>query len=537
MNETRPPARPGVSPGAPVAPLGEPDLQALRREVMSYRFEVEQLIVEYQALARANRQLAPHVQPLVDRYNTLVRSLSASTFWRVTRPLRGLVHRLRHGEPLVEDLAEVRLPAIAGAGGDRTGFPVLPDLPQIDYVSTPSLMPKTWESTRFLSEYYYNQLDRILARDPARSRRIFVQTPIIDWFVPLFQRPQHMARAMAKQGYLVFYQTANTLGDRAQGFHEVEPNVFITNQPVHLMLEGALMSFYSTVATLLSWQGATIDKVRARGNRVLYEYIDHIDPEISFHTTDALARQFALVSDETIDLGLASARTLCDELGAKLGSTPMCYVPNGVDVGHYRGVADVDRRGTVPRRLAPALASGRPVVGYFGAMAPWLWYEAINALAKARPDLEFVYIGPDYLGGSDKLARLPNLHALGAVDYMQLPYHAQHFDACIIPFKPGDIARTTSPLKLFEYFALGKPVVVTAEMTECVQFPEVLPADSADAFSAQIDRALALARDPGFVARVRALADANTWDARAHTLAGADAALVASATQREGIRA
>ena len=73
MNETIPTGRAGPEAGTP--PATERDLQALRREVMSYRFEVEQLIVEYQALARANRQLAPHVQPLVDRYNALVRGL------------------------------------------------------------------------------------------------------------------------------------------------------------------------------------------------------------------------------------------------------------------------------------------------------------------------------------------------------------------------------------------------------------------------------------------------------------------------------
>lgn len=502
------------------------DLESLRREILSYHFEVERLIADYQVLEMTNRQLAPHVEPLVRQHNELVRALANSNVWRMTGPLRKFVHRLRHGNELIENFKEIKPPVAGPQVSRRADFPRLPDLPQIGYTSTPTFARKSWETTRFHSFYFYNQLPAILARDPERSKKIFVQTSIIDWFVPLFQRPQHMALAMARQGYLVFYQTANMLNDRANGFHEVEPNVFLTNQPVHLMLDNALLSFYSTVATLLSWQGEVMDKVRARGNRVLYEYIDHIDPEISFHTTGALAKQFALVDDSTVDIGLASAKSLCAELEEKLHDSPVVYVANGVDVDHYRRVADVDQKGTVPKELRDAVAAGKPIVGYFGALAPWLWYETINELAARRPDLTFVYIGPDYLGASAKIDAAPNVFALGAIDYMHLPYHAQHFDVCIIPFKPGDIAKTTSPLKLFEYFALGKPVVVTSEMTECVQFAEVLAADSVESYSRQIDIALQLGRDRNYVRKVRGLADANTWTERAAVLADADARFI-----------
>src|SRR5690606_25358108 len=124
---------------------------------------------------------------------------------------------------------------------------------------------------------------------------------------------------------LVFYMTANTLGDRACGFHEIEENVFITNQPVHHMVDDALVSFYSTVATLGAWQGDEVEYMRARGSKVLFEYIDHIDPEISFGTTDALAQQLALVADSTVDLVAASAHTLIEEISTKVDRTPVVY--------------------------------------------------------------------------------------------------------------------------------------------------------------------------------------------------------------------
>ena len=92
------------------------------------------------------------------------------------------------------------------------------------------------------------------------------------------------------------------------------------------------------------------------------------------------------------------------------------------------------------------------------------------------------------------------------------------FDVCFIPFAPTEIARTTSPLKLFEYFALEKPVVVTSEMLECIAFPEVFRGDSADALSRAIDQAISYINDPVFKAKLAQLADENDWDMRAQQL-------------------
>ena len=45
--------------------------------------------------------------------------------------------------------------------------------------------------------------------------------------------------------------------------------------------------------------------------------------------------------------------------------------------------------------------------------------------------------------------------------YMQLPAYVQLFDAALIPFKPSIIADSSDPVKLYDYFSLGKPVVAT----------------------------------------------------------------------------
>lgn len=498
----------------------------LRRTILSYKYEVDRLASDYKLISREYKRVESELHRIVEQHNQMVAWLKGSTVWRLVRKVLRMLHKLKGRGPFVDNLREIDSQIKFIPHSPLQSLPQLPSMPELGYQAKALVAEKTWANTRFLSFFYYNELHRILARQPEGKRKIFVQSPIIDWFVPLYQRPQHMALAMARQGYLVFYMTANTLGDRAYGFHEVEPNVFITNQPVHVMLDDAMVSFYSTVATLLAWQGKTIEKVRSRGNKLLYEYIDHIDPEISFHTTDALARQLAIVDDEHVDLVLASANALRKEIAPRLDKTPLAYVPNGVDTSFYHDVVDADQRATVPPAMRAILAAGRPIVGYFGALAPWLWYPELNKLAKSRPDLSFVYLGPDYLNGSASLKTLPNVYKLGAIDYALLPYHAQHFDVAIIPFKPGEIAKTTSPLKLFEYFALDKPVVVTRGMHECEQFDDVMVAGSAEEYSAMIDAALALRNDPAFLRRCRVHAEENNWDVRAHTLAEAHASLI-----------
>ena len=45
--------------------------------------------------------------------------------------------------------------------------------------------------------------------------------------------------------------------------------------------------------------------------------------------------------------------------------------------------------------------------------------------------------------------------------YADIPAYLYHFDACTIPFLINQVTKATDPVKLYEYFSLGKPVVAT----------------------------------------------------------------------------
>ncbi|UXI00542.1 glycosyltransferase [Photobacterium sp. TY1-4] len=339
---------------------------------------------------------------------------------------------------------------------------------------------------------------------------IFVQEVVIDWDVPLYQRPQHIACAFGRAGYLVIYRTTNLTHDCVNGFREVAPNVWLTNSPQVDHIKGAVRSFYSTAYSLPPQQISKLSNY----STIMYEYIDHIDPAIS-GDDENIKRLLELKQasfNGGADVVVASAKKLESEALEFVDKDKVILAQNGVDTCHYRDPVHVECE--LPTELVNFRNKYEYIVGYFGAIAPWLWYEEIEKLVLSRPDLGFVFIGPDYYGGVDKLVKADNVLYLGTVDYKVLPGYAHTFDICFIPFAPTEIARTTSPLKLFEYFALEKPVVVTSEMLECIAFDEVLSGDSAESLSKQIDKAIELSKDSEFKNRLASLADENSWDAR-----------------------
>jgi len=89
----------------------------------------------------------------------------------------------------------------------------------------------------------------------------------------------------------------------------------------------------------------------------------------------------------------------------------------------------------------------------------------------------------------------------------------------MIPFLINDITLATSPLKLFEYFAGGKPVITTP-MPECQAFEEVQVVRSADEFSQALDIARKRGGNQEYRTRLRALGRENSWTMRVQAVEG-----------------
>lgn len=180
-----------------------------------------------------------------------------------------------------------------------------------------------------------------------------------------------------------------------------------------------------------------------------------------------------------VDLVCATADELCRKK-TRNGKVPL-LLPHGVDYEHFAS-ATPD-----PDSIYPAIP--RPIIGFFGAISPWLDFDLLYNLIHSRPEWSFVFIGPVDVDMS-RLIAFSNFHYLGKIPYQELPKYAASFDVALIPFLVNELTISVNPLKLMEYLACGLPVVSTS-LPEVAKYREVVYlADTAQEFAVNVERAL-----------------------------------------------
>ena len=133
----------------------------------------------------------------------------------------------------------------------------------------------------------------------------------------------------------------------------------------------------------------------------------------------------------------------------------------------------VDVRLFAPSALDPGCAAARearrlqqdlrsPRLGFYGVIDERIDTGLLAQLAHARPQWDFVMVGPIARIDPRSLPRHPNLHWLGLQPYALLPYLLAGWDVCLVPFALNDSTRFINPTKTLEYMAAEKPVVSTA---------------------------------------------------------------------------
>jgi glycosyltransferase involved in cell wall biosynthesis len=215
------------------------------------------------------------------------------------------------------------------------------------------------------------------------------------------------------------------------------------------------------------------------------------------------------------DIVCASSEELCRTRERSKGKPFL--LSHGVDFTHVS---------SAPQQSASLQCHcNRPIVGFFGALSPWLDFELICDLARSRPEWSFVLIGPADVDIS-RLAALPNLFLPGKIPYDKLPAYAASFDVALIPFLVNDLTVSVNPLKLMEYLACGLPVVST-RLPEVARYGDfVYLADTAVEFGAAISQALAEDSE-ALREKRRTLARGHSWDAVAEVLSSEIARVIA----------
>jgi glycosyltransferase involved in cell wall biosynthesis len=133
---------------------------------------------------------------------------------------------------------------------------------------------------------------------------------------------------------------------------------------------------------------------------------------------------------------------------------------------------------------APAALEGleRPLVVFWGLIDRRMDVDLVRRLAADLRRGTIVLAGPE--GDPDPVLRgLPRVSHLGVLAFEQLPGLAREAAVLIMPYADLPVTRAMQPLKLKEYLATGKPVVVrdlpaNREWADCLDL-----ADTAESFS------------------------------------------------------
>jgi glycosyltransferase involved in cell wall biosynthesis len=107
---------------------------------------------------------------------------------------------------------------------------------------------------------------------------------------------------------------------------------------------------------------------------------------------------------------------------------------------------------------------------------------------------------------------MPNVVFAGVKPYAELPKWAKAIDVCILPYTQTSLNLQSSPLKLREYLASGKPIVAVPLPEAKLLGNVVQTAEDGPGFVLAIEEALAVA-SPELVAIRQKAVDGNTWDA------------------------
>ncbi len=203
--------------------------------------------------------------------------------------------------------------------------------------------------------------------------------------------------------------------------------------------------------------------------------------------------------------------TNCDALADGMSgyAEKIHVVPNGAERFLQQAVRDK------PAALA---ALDGPIVGYVGNLRDRVDWLLLQKTVSDMPEVNFVFLGPSGDNpNADSLAMHANVHMLGVVPYDEVPGWLMHFDVGIVPHVNNRLTERMNPLKVYNYFAAGLPIVST-EVSNLGALGDALTvAESTDEFIAAVRVAIDNRPDTS-IPSWQATMDSIAWDTRVNDI-------------------
>lgn len=367
---------------------------------------------------------------------------------------------------------------------------------------------------------------RVQIREILKSEefdRIVLWRSSFGYNVPLFQRPQHIANNLAANRCLVFYEVT-TMTDRVKTVKHFDDNLYLINYN-NILLNKILMSelkkinkakYIQLYSTDWKLSVANIRNYMKNGYKFIYEYIDDISPELAGtkNIPQNIIDKYEYVMSNTDVFVVVTADLLKEDVLKHRGNKNLVVSSNGVDYNFFQ---NIDNNYQFEDEFLKIVKLRKPIVCYYGALAKWFDYDLIKKIARTGK-YSVVLFGIKYDESFDEnIGGEENIYFLGSRDYRILKYYANKCDILMIPFKINNITKATSPVKLFEYMALHKPIVTT-DMNECRKYKSVLRGVNYQEFLEKLDLALSLKENKEYITLLDSEARENDWSMKAKAI-------------------
>lgn len=218
------------------------------------------------------------------------------------------------------------------------------------------------------------------------------------------------------------------------------------------------------------WEG---DKFIGNLGEILsvYDCYDEFSTYSSNKSRKILCRNKEEQICRKVDLIFVTSKNLLNS--KKVFNRSIFHISNGVDINLYSNQENLIKND-------PLIDLPHPRIGYmisnFAENAGKTDFSLIEYMATSRKDWTIEIVGKydEKDAVFKKLGALANVHFTGFVQRRYLPNYIMNFDVAIIPFLINEQTNNIFPLKIFEYFACGKPVVSTA-IPDLVYYNSVFP--------------------------------------------------------------
>lgn len=315
------------------------------------------------------------------------------------------------------------------------------------------------------------------------NKNIFIFGTVPYFDVGGGQRSSQFAKIFNRMGYSVYYIYAYECSESnipmisiPTIYHKFTKNADFDEVSAYAK-ENDIFIFEAPIKTFEKYLGLAI----LRNCKIVYENIDNWETSLGslFFSESTLksmlnyAHMIVATSKKLVEQTESYVKKYCTI------SKPVYYLANAVDDElfeprkHYEKPHD--------------LITGEKTLLYYGSLwGEWFDWDIIKIVASSSDTISINLIG-DYTSVEHIKKEMPsNVHFLGIKKQEQLPAYLKYTDFALLPFKTGKIGDYVSPLKIFEYISMDKPILATA-LPDIQDYPKTLISENPEDWIKQIN--------------------------------------------------